>query len=151
MLWAIRTTPCRATGETPFYLTYGAEAVLPSEITLGSPRVHHYSESAQQQQRAEDVNLLEEARCKASLRNARYQQGLRRYHERHVRSRALEVGDLVLRRIQNRVGLNKLSPMWEGPYVVTRVTRPGSVKLATEDGRQIPNAWNIEHLRKFYP
>ena len=30
VLWSIRTTPNRATGQTPFALVYGAEAVLPT-------------------------------------------------------------------------------------------------------------------------
>jgi hypothetical protein len=34
---------------------------------------------------------------------------------------------------------------------VTKVCRPSSVHLATEEGMQLPNLWNIEHLRKFYP
>jgi transposase InsO family protein len=39
VLWGNRTTPSRATGETPFFLVYGAEACLPLEITMGSLRV----------------------------------------------------------------------------------------------------------------
>jgi hypothetical protein len=70
--------------------------------------------------------LLEEARCQAVLYAARYQQGLRRYHSRHVRARTLEVGDLVLRRILSREGLHKLSPMWEGPFKVTHIARLGA-------------------------
>jgi transposase InsO family protein len=42
VVWANRTTPSYATGETPFFLVYGAEAVLPAEVTLGSPRVRTY-------------------------------------------------------------------------------------------------------------
>ncbi|KAG7530117.1 Integrase catalytic core [Arabidopsis thaliana x Arabidopsis arenosa] len=38
VLWAIRTTPRRATGETPFSLVYGMEAVIPAEIFVPSPR-----------------------------------------------------------------------------------------------------------------
>jgi transposase InsO family protein len=34
VLWSVRTTPNRATGETPFFLVYGAEAMLPSELTM---------------------------------------------------------------------------------------------------------------------
>ena len=37
VLWSLRTTPCRATGETLFSLVYGAEAVLPTELKYGSP------------------------------------------------------------------------------------------------------------------
>nr|ABF98055.1 retrotransposon protein, putative, unclassified [Oryza sativa Japonica Group] len=151
VLWANRTTPSRATGETPFFLVYGAEAVLPSELTLRSPRVTMYCEADQDQLRRDDLDYLEERRRRAALRAARYQQSLRRYHQRHVRARSLCVDDLVLHRIQTRAGLSKLSPMWEGPYRVIGVPRPGSVRLATGDGTELPNPWNIEHLRRFYP
>nr|ABA98939.1 transposon protein, putative, unclassified [Oryza sativa Japonica Group] len=151
VLWANRTTPSRATGETPFFLVYGAEAVLPSELTLRSPRATMYCEADQDQLRRDDLDYLEERRRRAALRAARYQQSLRRYHQRHVRARSLCVNDLVLRRVQTRAGLSKLSPMWEGPYRVVGVPRPGSVRLATGDGTELPNPWNIEHLRRFYP
>ena len=76
---------------------------------------------------------------------------MRRYHCRNVRSRTLEVGDLVLRRVLSREGLHKLSPMWEGPFRVAHVSRPSAARLETQDGIPIQNAWNIQHLRKFYP
>nr|CAE05030.2 OSJNBa0044M19.17 [Oryza sativa Japonica Group]CAE05529.2 OSJNBa0053B21.3 [Oryza sativa Japonica Group] len=151
VLWANRTTPSRATGETPFFLVYGAEAVLPSKLTLRSPRATMYCEADQDQLRRDDLDYLEERRRRAALRAARYQQSLRRYHQRHVRARSLYVDDLVLRRVQTRAGLSKLSPMWEGPYRVIGVPRLGSVRLATGDGTELPNPWNIEHLRRFYP
>nr|BBF89922.1 putative GAG-POL precursor, RIRE2 [Oryza sativa f. spontanea] len=151
VLWANRTTPSRATGETPFFLVYGAEAVLPSELTLKSPRATMYCEVDQDQLRRDDLDYLEERRRRAALRAARYQQSLRRYHQRHVRARSLCVDDLVLRRVQTRAGLSKLSPMWEGPYRVIGVPRLGSIRLATGDGTELPNPWNIEHLRRFYP
>jgi transposase InsO family protein len=151
VLWGIRTTPSRATGETPFFLVYGAEACLSPEIQLGSPRVRSFDESLQEQLRRDDVDLVDERRRQASIRNARYNQALRRYHEWFVHSRELRVADLVLRRILNREGLHKLSPNWEGPFKVIEVCRPGCVRLATEEGVPLPNPWNIEHLRKFYP
>ena len=81
--------------------------------------------------RGMDLMLGEEHRRQASLRAARYQQALWRYHYRSVRSRALEVGDLVLRRVLSREGLHKLSPMLEGPFRIARVSRPGTVRLET--------------------
>ena len=95
--------------------------------------------------------LGEERRREAALRAARYQQALRRYHCRNIHSRTLEVGDLVLRRVLSREELHKLSPVWEGPFRVVHVSRPGTVLLETHDGIPIQNAWNIQHLRKFYP
>jgi hypothetical protein len=37
VLWGNRTTPSRATGETPFFLVYGAETCLPRKL-LWAPR-----------------------------------------------------------------------------------------------------------------
>ena len=59
-----------------------------------------------------DLVLGEEHRREAALRAARYQQALWWYHCHSVRSRMLEAGDLVLRRVLSREGLHKLSPMW---------------------------------------
>ena len=151
VLWSIRTTATKPTGETPFALVYGAEAVLPTEIKHGSPRILAFNEDNQEELHNDDLLLLDGLRCHAALRAAKYQQDLRRYHSRHIRPRTLETGDLVLRRILSREGLHKLSPMWEGPYRVAHIARPGAVRLETEDGDPIKNPWNIEHLRKFCP
>jgi hypothetical protein len=115
------TTTNRATGETPFFLVYGAEACLPPEILMGSPRVQAFDESMQEQLRREDVDFIDERRWQAAIRNARYNQALRRYHQQFVHSRKLRVEDLVLRRVLNREGLLKLSPSWEGPLKVMEI------------------------------
>ena len=81
---------------------------------------------------------------------ARYQQILWRYHSHHVHSWEAEVGDLVLHRIQSREGMNKLSPLWEGPYRVVHVSQPGSVRLEIKDGVPVINSCNIKHLRKYH-
>ena len=52
---------------------------------------------------------------------------------------------------QNNKGRHKLTPPWEGPYIVARVLRPGTYKLANEKGKILTNAWNIEQVRHFYP
>ena len=98
----------------------------------------------------DDLNRLEEAREAALIQLARYLQGLRRYHNRYVRSRAFLVGDMVLRKIQSTRDRHKLSPLWEGPFIISEVTRPGSYQLKREDGSDVDNSWNIEHLRRFY-
>jgi hypothetical protein len=116
-----RTTPSRATAETPFFLIYGAEACLPLEIIMGSPQVQSFDESMQEQLRCEDVDFIDERRWRAAIRNARYNQALRHYHQRFVHSRELRVEDLVLRRVLNREELHKLSPSWEGPFKVTEL------------------------------
>ncbi|KAK3005234.1 hypothetical protein RJ639_017674 [Escallonia herrerae] len=39
VLWAYRTTPHSVTGETPFLLSYGIEAMLPVELEVSDPKV----------------------------------------------------------------------------------------------------------------
>jgi transposase InsO family protein len=79
VVWSLRTTPSRATGFTPFFLVYGAEAVLPTDLEYGSPRVKGYDENANQQACEDSLDQLDEARTMALMHSARYQQALRRY------------------------------------------------------------------------
>ncbi|KAL0401565.1 UNVERIFIED_CONTAM: hypothetical protein Slati_4186400 [Sesamum latifolium] len=44
VLWAYRTTPRGSTGETPFSLVYGTEAIIPAELGMPSHRVMNFSE-----------------------------------------------------------------------------------------------------------
>jgi transposase InsO family protein len=44
VVWSLRTTPSRATGSTPFFLVYGAEAILPTDLDYGSPRTKAYDD-----------------------------------------------------------------------------------------------------------
>lgn len=77
MLWSIRTTATKPTGETPFFLVYGAEAVLPHEVKHHSARVLAFDETQQDAMRGMYLVLGEERCRKAVLRVARYQQVLR--------------------------------------------------------------------------
>jgi hypothetical protein len=66
----------------------------------------------------------------ALLHSARHQQSLRRYHAR---------------------GRHKLTPPWEGPFIIAKILKPGTYKLANSQGEVYSNAWNIRQLRRFYP
>jgi hypothetical protein len=151
VVWSLRTTPSRATGFSPFLLVYGAEAILPTDLEYGSPRTKAYDDRSNQTSREESLDQLEEARDMALLHSARYQQSLRRYHARGVRPRNFQVGDLVLRLRQDARGRNKLTPPWEGPFIVAKILKPGTYKLANNQGEVYNNAWNIRQLHRFYP
>ena len=45
VLWAYRTTTRMPTGETPFWLAYGSEAVILAEVGLISYRMGNHDES----------------------------------------------------------------------------------------------------------
>ena len=80
----------------PFFMVYGAEAVLPSDIRHDSPRVVAYVGADNEKARQEALDLLDEERDIAAARSAIYQQDLRRYYSRRVRTRTFQEGDLVL-------------------------------------------------------
>jgi hypothetical protein len=140
VVWSLRTTPNRATGFSPFFLVYGAEAILPTDLEYGSPRTKVYHDRSNQASREDSLDQLEEARDMALLHSARYQQSLRRYHARGVRPRGFQVGDLVLRLRQDARGRHKLTPPWEGPFIITKILKPGTYKLANDQGEVYSNA-----------
>jgi hypothetical protein len=69
-------------------------------------------------------------------------------------------GDLVLRLVQRTAGMHKLSPPWEGPFVVSKAMHNDAYYLVdarTEEkdkmdkaGEETKRPWNIALLRPFY-
>jgi hypothetical protein len=151
VVWSLRTTPSRTTGFSPFFLVYGAEAILPTDLEYSSPRTRAYDDQSNQTSREDSLDQLEEAQDMALLHSAWYQQSLRRYHARGVRPRDLQVGELVLRLRQDTRGCHKLTPVWEEPFIIAKILKPGTYNLANSQGEVYSNAWNIRQLRRFYP
>ena len=141
-------------------MVYGAEAVLPTDMMHDSPRVTMYTEAEAREAREDDVDLLEEARELAASRSAIYQQSLRRYHSRKVCPRVFQEGDLVLRLVQRTIGMHKLSPPWEGPFIVSKALHNDAYYLidAQEPREDVKDTsdeetkrpWNVALLRPFY-
>jgi hypothetical protein len=149
VLWGLRTTPNRSTGYTPFFMVYGAEAVLPCDIIHDAPRVRMYEEREAELDRQDDLDALEEERDIARARSTFYQQQARRYQSREVRAQAYNVGELVLRLPEKQK--HKLKPKWEGPFIIDEVLTGGAYRLRNpSDHRLEPNPWNAARLRRFY-
>jgi hypothetical protein len=149
-LWGLCTQPTKPTEQSPDFLVYGSEAILPADVMRDSPAVEQYDEGISEDSRRVDIDGLEEARCAALVQSARYLEGIRCYHDCNVKERSFNVGDLVLRRIQDTEGLHKLSSPWEGPFTVARVTGPGSYRLQSLEGEDISTSWNVDQLYRFY-
>jgi hypothetical protein len=98
-LWGLRTQPTKLTGPSPYFLVYGSKAILPADVMWESPAVVQYDEGISEDSRRVDIDGLEEARCAALVLSARYLECIRHYHDRNVKERSFNVGDLVLRRI----------------------------------------------------
>ncbi|XP_073137641.1 uncharacterized protein [Henckelia pumila] len=100
VLWSYRTTPRIGTGETPFTLVYGNKAVLPVEIGEESARIIFYDEK-NGERRMEDLEFLEEKREAVAIGMEAYKSRIARSYNRRVRRKGFQVGDLVLRRVQD--------------------------------------------------
>ena len=77
VLWTYRTTPRRSTGETPFSMTYGAEAVIPLETGFLTSRTSSFNPSDNDEQLKKSLDLIEEKRENAMVQLAYYQQKLK--------------------------------------------------------------------------
>ena len=67
VLWTYRTTPCKSTGETPFSMTYGAEAIIPLETGFPMSRTSSFNPSDNDEQPKKNLDLIEEKRENAMV------------------------------------------------------------------------------------
>ena len=152
VLWSYRTTARTPTGETPFALAYGSEAVIPVETGIQSLRYQWLDEDTNWQQLNHNLDSIDELRDMASLWTAAYHQQVAKYYNKNIRVRTFKAGDWVLRRVfQNTKdpSAGKLGPTWEGPYKISKVVGQGAYKLQAQDGRNISNSWNAVHLKLY--
>ncbi|CAJ2647628.1 unnamed protein product [Trifolium pratense] len=150
VLWAYRTTPHSTTGETPFRMVYGTKAVIPVEIGEPSRRTEQPLDEEQNDEALrEELDLVEEIRTGASLKEATLKQKIAARHDTKVIKREFEVGSLVLRRNADSQD-GKLAPNWEGPYRVIDKTENGAYYLEDLRGKKLPRPWNAQKLKQYY-
>ena len=108
VLWTYRTTPRRSIIETPFSMTYRAEAVIPLETGFPMLRTSSFNPNDNDEHLKKNLDLIEEKRENAMVQLVYYQQKLKQGYDSNVKLRPLTPGDLVLRRV---VGTAK-NPVW---------------------------------------
>ena len=153
VLWAYRTTPRRSTGETPFSMTYGAEAVIPLENGFPTLRTSSFNMSNNSELLEKSLDFIEERRENAMVQLAYYQHKLKQGYDANVKLRPLAPGDLVLRKVLSTAkspAWGKLRPNWEGPYRITLVASIGAYFLEDLDEYVIPRSWNVNNLKSYY-
>ncbi|GJX82646.1 reverse transcriptase domain-containing protein [Tanacetum coccineum] len=152
VLWAHRTMVKSSNGDTPFSLTYGTEAVIPTKIRMPTFRTTEVNVAKNDEALEINLELLEEKREQAAIREAKSKRQMEKYYNTKVRNASFKLGDLVYRSNEaSRVeDTGKLGPKWEGPYEVTEALRKGSYKLKDRNGRELPRTWNVCNLKKCY-
>jgi hypothetical protein len=151
VLWDYRTTPHSTTGESPFRLMYGTEAILPIELTRLTRRTDaDINFPANAENLRKELEFVDEVRTNAALRETALKQKIAARHNKKVIKREFEVGDLVLRRNQKDSEEGKLAANWDGPYRIRMKTGIGAYGLEDLLRNAIPRTWNAEKLKKYH-
>nr|GEV04472.1 hypothetical protein [Tanacetum cinerariifolium] len=152
VLWAHRTLIKSSHGDTPFALAYGTEDVIPPEIRMPMYRtavvdVIHNNEELQL-----NLDLLEERRECAAIREAKANLKMTKYYNTRVRGVTFRPEDFVYRsnEASHAIDGGKLGPKWEGPYEVIEALGDGAYMLRSMDGTVLPRMWNVANLKKCY-
>jgi hypothetical protein len=80
----------------------------------------------------------------------KYQESLKKYYNKSVVQRELNIGDLVLKKDIHTKDKHKFSSPWEGPFIMVDIVVPRAYVLAEVDGGMLPNTWNADQLCKYY-
>ena len=124
--------------------------MLPHDLKFRAPRISGYKEEEAEEALQNDKDIADEAQDTAITRSEGYQDKLRTYQRRRLRARTFNKGDLVLRLIQEKV--HKLSPQWEGSFIISEVIGGGAYTLKNpKTNEDVGNPWNVANLRLFYP
>jgi hypothetical protein len=154
VIWAHRTTPRRSTGESPFSLTYGCEAVLPVEAMVQTERITRGDDPDNEELMTDSLDLIEEKRDVSAAHLAAYHQTIKKAFDKKVRPRSFQPGDLVLRKTPpgaRNPNHGKLGPNWDGPFIVHSSTGTGAYYLKNQEGDVLSKTWNAVNLKRFYP
>jgi hypothetical protein len=60
VIWGLRTQPSKASRQSPFFLVYGSEAILPANVMWQSPRLEMYEEGEADDARHLELDLAKE-------------------------------------------------------------------------------------------
>ncbi|PIN22702.1 hypothetical protein CDL12_04584 [Handroanthus impetiginosus] len=126
------------------------DALLPPEIEVQTHRVMTFNPDRNEELCRQSLDLLEERRHMAELRNQKYKRRICLAFDQKVKARAFHEGEWVLRRADVLKGLGKLDQAWEGPFRVVGILPGGAYQLANTQGEVLKRPWNIQHLKRFY-
>ena len=140
-LWADRVTPKAAIGNSPFFLVYGKEAILPPHLFLPSLQLSQSVQETACSTMEHQINTLlklEEDRELARKKFDKHQQTVKRWFDhRKSASRDLEVGDLVPKwdkEHEDKGKHTKFQFLWLGPFIITEKLGPSTFRLQTLEG-----------------
>ena len=92
VFWTYQTTPCKSTDETPFSITYRAEAVIPLKTGFPTLRTSLFTPNSNDNILEKSLDLIEKLRESVVVQLAYYQQKLKQGYNLNVKLRPLAPG-----------------------------------------------------------
>jgi transposase InsO family protein len=145
-LFAYRTTVCRTSDETPFFLLYGRDPILPADLIYKPPQLDPNQTIDQYK-----IQLLATLKGAYELldttRNFNIQKYMEVYNKRHKVVSFEEGEQVMLFWPIPRKGLSKkLAPKWEGPFTVRQ--RLGQVTYRVEKDNKT-YVFHVQRMLKY--
>ncbi|RVX03739.1 hypothetical protein CK203_023101 [Vitis vinifera] len=153
VLWAYRTTPGRPTGNTPFALAYGMDAIIPTDIGLPTIRTEAGRQDDANAELGRNLDWTDEVRETTSIQMADYQQRAAAHYNRKASPGVSKVERWFLERFsktQLRQEQESFKPIWEDPYIVAKTSESGAYHLQKLDGTPLLRPWNVSNLKQYY-
>jgi hypothetical protein len=146
VIWSHNTVASRTTKFSPFKLLYGEEATTPEEIKFHSWRI----EENPHEDLAITIDIIEMVKLQAAANLNKYQDEIRRWKNKKEKPREIKEGDLILQRVLKGKMKGKMNSKWEGPFLVTEMSRPEACRLRTLEGVNDRYSWNKNMLQKYF-
>ena len=128
VLFAYRTTPHSSSGETPFYLVNGRDPNLPSTLSFSVPQVKYpVIETEFGKELAKELKYAREL-ARKNIQSAQREQ--KQHYDRGVKDVELQVGDLVMLKVEPRFRLDRV---YKGPFQIKSLTSTNAVIVLKSD------------------
>jgi len=150
VLFAYRTKKHKTTKQTPFYLVYGREAILPIDLVIPSIEVEHDEPLLERLYQL--ISDVEDDRQQVINRIEKEQQKQKQVYDQQGISEKLKIGDLVLvERTWLKTNFSaKLENKWIGPYFIHDVLKDNVYKLRTIEGKLVRNLVHGNRLKIYH-
>ena len=152
VLFTYRTIKQSTTKFTPFYLTYGRQAIPPIDLKLQPIENDDEVTTNEIIKRACIImDKLEINRTLAHQNIQKSQQKQKESYQQDKHAQTFFIGDKILmkRMEMQHWHHEKFSQKWKGPYYIHEKLDKGAYRLRTLDGKLLKNPYNRDHLKLY--
>ena len=140
-LWADRVTAKKSTGNSPFKLVYGTQAVFPIQLTLPMAKFLQEEQNEENDMAKSITDLVEVHQIKDQLveKSAAHQKRIKEAFDIKAKMENFQVGDLVLKwdALKEKKGNHKFDALWTGPFVITQIRKNNTFMLRSMEGETV--------------